>query len=222
MIYCFYTASSNYPKYPHPHPPIWKLVSWSVCHLVYTSLDPAILDFAQRLNDHKGRRQNSFPPTTNFSQNATEPSKGISYLVGDLCRHFTKLTGPCAYTLHSNPILPTDATNGLLWLVTYNSQTGHQYFPECFCHPTLGNFDISPNKHKNTGSRIEKSFWSSAIIHPCVSYIITSILLTAQGPFSTLKTLVQSGYWISVLICSVNVAAPFGSRWGYWQEPCWK
>ena len=36
---------------------------------------------------------------TNFSQNVTEPSKGISYPVSDLCRLFTKLTGPCAYTL---------------------------------------------------------------------------------------------------------------------------
>ena len=26
--------------------------------------------------------------------------------VGDLCRRFTKLTGPCAHTLHSNPIPP--------------------------------------------------------------------------------------------------------------------
>ena len=51
------------------------------------------------------------PLTTNFSQNDTEPSKGISYPVADLCRHFTKLTGPCAYTLHSNPIPPK---NGLL------------------------------------------------------------------------------------------------------------
>ena len=54
----------------------------------------------------KGRCQNSLPLTTNFSQNVTEPSKGISYPVGDLCRRFTKLTGPCSYTLHSNPIPP--------------------------------------------------------------------------------------------------------------------
>ena len=63
---------------------------------------------------YKGRRQNSLPLTTNFSQNVTEPSKGISYPVGDLCRCFTKLTGSCAYTLHSNPIPPTDCTNDLL------------------------------------------------------------------------------------------------------------
>ena len=61
-----------------------------------------------------GRRQNSLPLTTNFSQNVAEPSKGISYPVGDLCRRFTKLIGPGAYTLHSNPITPTDGTNVLL------------------------------------------------------------------------------------------------------------
>ena len=58
--------------------------------------------------------------------------------------HFTKLTGPSAYTLHSNPILATDGTNGLLWLVTYISQTGHQSFPACLCHPTVGNVYGSP------------------------------------------------------------------------------
>ena len=31
-----------------------------------------------------GRRQNVLPLTTNFSQNVTEPSKGISYPVGDV------------------------------------------------------------------------------------------------------------------------------------------
>ena len=67
-----------------------------------------------RIWHSKGRRQNCLPLTTIFSQNVTEPSKGISYPVGDLCRCFTKLTGPCAYTLHSNPIPPTDGTNGLL------------------------------------------------------------------------------------------------------------
>ena len=42
-----------------------------------------------------------FPTSNqNFSQNVTEPSKRISYPVGDLFRCFTKLTGPCAYTLH--------------------------------------------------------------------------------------------------------------------------
>ena len=41
-----------------------------------------------------GRHQNSLPLTTNFSRNVTEPSKEISYQVGDLCQCFTKLTGP--------------------------------------------------------------------------------------------------------------------------------
>ena len=40
-------------------------------------------------------------------------SKGISYPVGDLYRHFTKLTRPSAYTLHSN-LIPPDGKNGLL------------------------------------------------------------------------------------------------------------
>ena len=63
---------------------------------------------------HYGRCQNSVPLTTNFSQIVTESSKGISYPVGDLCRRFTKLTGPFAYTSHSNPIPPTDGTNCIL------------------------------------------------------------------------------------------------------------
>ena len=57
--------------------------------------------------------RSSLPLTTNLSQKLTQPSKGISYL-GDFCRCFTKLTGPSAYTLQSNPISPTDGTNGLL------------------------------------------------------------------------------------------------------------
>ena len=50
----------------------------------------------------KGRHQNSLPLTTHFSQNVTEQSKGISYPVGDLCRRFTKLTGPfyCSNTVN--------------------------------------------------------------------------------------------------------------------------
>ena len=45
----------------------------------------------------KGRRHNSLPLTTKFSQKFTESSKGISYPVDDLCRCFTKLTGPSSY-----------------------------------------------------------------------------------------------------------------------------
>ena len=47
-------------------------------------------------------------------------------------------------TLHSNLIPPTDGTNGLLRLVAYISQASYQCFPACFCHPTVGNFDVSP------------------------------------------------------------------------------
>ena len=90
------------------------------------------------------RRQNSLPLVTNFSQNITEPSKGISYPVSDLCWRFTKLTGSSDYTLHNNPMPPTDGTNGLLSLVAYISQTGHQCFPACFCHPTVRYFGVSP------------------------------------------------------------------------------
>ena len=41
---------------------------------------------------YKGRRQNSLPLTIKLSRNVTEPSKGISYPVSDLCQSFTKLT----------------------------------------------------------------------------------------------------------------------------------
>ena len=87
----------------------------------------------------KGRCQNSLPLTTNFSQKLTQPSKGISYPVGDLCGRFTKLTLPCAYTLHGNQIPSTDGTNGLL-LHTYHKHVS----PACFCHSIVGNFDVSP------------------------------------------------------------------------------
>ena len=62
----------------------------------------------------KSRCQMSLLLATNFSQNVTEPSKGVSYPVGDLCSSFTKPTGHCAYTLHGNLIPPTDGTNDLL------------------------------------------------------------------------------------------------------------
>ena len=61
----------------------------------------------------RGDVEISFPLTTNFSQNVTELSKGISYPVGDLCRPYAKLSGPCAFTLHRNPIPKTDVTKGL-------------------------------------------------------------------------------------------------------------
>ena len=72
---------------------------WLVIILIFLSNSFAV--------KRTGRRQNFLSLTTNFSQNVTEPPKGISYTVSDLCQRFTKLTGPFAYTLHSNPIHPT-------------------------------------------------------------------------------------------------------------------
>ena len=60
------------------------------------------------------KRQNYLPLITNVSQKLTQPSKGISYQVADLYRRFTNQALPSAYTLHSNPIPPTDGTNGFL------------------------------------------------------------------------------------------------------------
>ena len=85
------------------------------------------------LGEHgEGRLQNSFPLTKNFSQKLTQPSKGISYPVGDFCRRFTKWTLPSAYTLHSNAIPETDGTNGFFLLVADISQTGQQCFTNMF------------------------------------------------------------------------------------------
>ena len=92
--------------------------------------------------DTEGRRQNSLPLTTDYSQNVTEPSKGINYPVDDLCRPFTKLTGPCAYTLHSNPIPSINSTNGLLRLVAYISPM----FPSMFLSSFCGEIDVSPKR----------------------------------------------------------------------------
>ena len=58
---------------------------------------------------------------------------------------FHKTVEASVYTLHSNPIAPTQGTNEILCLLAYISQTGYQCFPACFCHPTVGNFDVSPN-----------------------------------------------------------------------------
>ena len=87
---------------------LYFVVPWKKAfYVIYGSkADGSLMD--------KGRRQNSVPLTTNISQNSTEPSKGISYPVGDLCQCFTKLTGLCAYMLHSYPIPSTDGTNCLL------------------------------------------------------------------------------------------------------------
>ena len=71
----------------------------------------------------------------------TQPSKGISYPVNDLCRRFTKQTLPSAYTLHSNPIPQQMVQMGFCELLhTYHKQATN-VSPACFCHPAVGNFD---------------------------------------------------------------------------------
>ena len=62
-----------------------------------------MIDLCGREEINIGRHQNSLPLTTNFSQNVTELSKGISYRFNALYRRFTKITGSSAYTLHRNP-----------------------------------------------------------------------------------------------------------------------
>ena len=83
----------------------------------------------------RGDIQNSLPLTTNFSQKLTQPFKGISYPVGDLCRRFTKWTLHSFFTLHSNLIPQTDGA--------YHKQVTN-VSPACFYHPSVGNFDVSP------------------------------------------------------------------------------
>ena len=96
------------------------------------------------LQKSKGRRQNSLPLTTNFSQNVSEPSKGISYPVGDLCQRLKKMIGSSAYRLHSNLIPQTDGTNDK---VTCRIHFTNQCFPACFCHHTVGICYVSPKLH---------------------------------------------------------------------------
>ena len=79
--------------------------SYFLCTTIYCSAHSikstkcSLVVLLPNLLTHKGRHQNSFNPTTNFSQNVTEPYKGINYPLGDLCRRFTRLTGPCACPL---------------------------------------------------------------------------------------------------------------------------
>ena len=46
----------------------------------------------------------------NLLQEPTEPSKRVSYTVGDHCRHFKKLILLSLYVEHSKPIQPTGGT----------------------------------------------------------------------------------------------------------------
>ena len=85
-----------------------------LCHNTFTAYSFVIEVCGDIKIPHKERNQNSLPLTTNFSQKLTQPSKGIRYPVVDLCRCFTKRTLPSTHTLHSNPIPPTDGTNGFL------------------------------------------------------------------------------------------------------------
>ena len=88
----------------------------------------------------KGRRQNSLPLTTNFSQKLTQPSKGISYPVGDLADVSQNKLCPLPIHHYSNPIPPTDGTNGLLCIVAYMSPTCYKYFSSMFLSSYFGEF----------------------------------------------------------------------------------
>ena len=62
----------------------------------------------------KCRRQNCLPLITNFPKSLqTHPNGSVTWLV-TLADFSQNLTGPSAYTLHSNPIPPTNGTNGFL------------------------------------------------------------------------------------------------------------
>ena len=108
---------------------------------------------------HKGRHQHSLPLTTNFSQKLTQPSKGISYPVGDLCRRFTKRTLPSAIVIRFLQQMVQMVFCDLSH--TYHKQVTNVSLA-CCCHPTVGNFDVSPNccfkgRHQNTQQRMTKA-----------------------------------------------------------------
>ena len=72
-------------------------------------------------------------------------SKRITYPVGDLCRCFTKLTAPSAYTLHSNLTSPQQMVQMAFCDLSHTfHKMGTTVSPACFCHPSVGNFDVSP------------------------------------------------------------------------------
>ena len=102
-----------------------------LCYGIFQSQKSKLLQFVCEYpcsfhgNSFRGINSNILrgdsPPLSNLSQNLPnlsqkfiEPSKWISNPVGDICRHFTKLSESYVCTLHSNPIPPTDDTNGLL------------------------------------------------------------------------------------------------------------
>ena len=92
-----------------------------------------------------------FPPSYH-KPSTKEPPTGISYPVGDLCRHFTKLTWPSAYTLHSDP----------------TPQTGHQCFQACFCHSTVWNLMSPLIKSPKGGMLMRSSLISIYMLMPNV------------------------------------------------------
>ena len=91
----------------------------------------------------KGRHQNYFPLTTNFSQKLTSPSKVISCLVGDLCRRFTNRLCPLPIHIVIQYHQQMVQMAFCIHMHTYHKQVTN-VSPACFCHPTAGNFDVSP------------------------------------------------------------------------------
>ena len=110
----------------------------------------------------KGRHQNSLPLTTNFSQKLTQPSQGISYLVGDLSRHFTKQSLPSIYY-----IVIRYAKQMVQMAFCDLSHTYHKQVtnvsPACFCHPTVGNFYVSPKQVETNLRSQEKCLYLQGV-----------------------------------------------------------
>ena len=93
-----------------------------------------------------GRHQNSLPLTTNLSQKLTQPSKGISYPVGDHCSDSQNRL--CPLPIHYIVIRYPQQMVQMAFcdlLHTYHKQVAN-VSPACFCHPTVGNFDVSSKK----------------------------------------------------------------------------
>ena len=90
------------------------------------------------------RYQNSLPLTTNFSQKLTQPSKGITQMVtfADVPQN-----GLCPLPIHYIEIRYPKQMGQMAFCDlshTYHKQVTN-ISPACFCHPTVGNFDVSPN-----------------------------------------------------------------------------
>ena len=146
--------------------------------------------------------QNSLPLTTNFAQNVTDPSKGISYPVSDLCRCFIKPTGPCAYTLHSNPIPLTDGTHGFFCDF---SQTGHKCFdvlPSIFYNwknTVITHSEVEFNKKKK-----KRTEYRSSVLIPGVAPMTSG----TQYPGTGVPFIPCSGH-INPYINPIKVLLPY-------------